>query len=403
MQRQQELVSGFSKGFDIRYHGSYDRRHTSENLPLNIGTKTELWNKVTKEVKEGRYAGPFEWPPCPNYIQSPLGLVPKSGGKTRFIFHLSYDFGKDQSQLSINALTPQELCTVKYNDLEHAVQNCLNLLKSEESPVVLAFSKTDVSSAFHLVPVLVFQRCLLIMMAIHPITKVKWYFVDKCLPFGSSRSCKIFQMFSDALAFAIKYRLTQRQICRNPALTNYLDDFLFIALRIAICNQMLKQFLQMCQYIGCPMSEDKTDWASPVITFLGTLLDGRRKLLSIPIEKIIKAGNLLQYAIDKKKVTIKFVQQLTGMLNFLHKCVVPGRAFMRGMYSKLKIRDNKGQLLKQHHHMYLNGAFVVDCRVWLTFLMNAQNAQLCRHFRDFDNSIAPQVLQFYSDASLNQN
>ena len=68
------------------------------------------------------------------------------------------------------------------------------------------------------------------------------------------------------------------------------------------------------------------------MVFLGTLLDGQQKLIAIPIEKIIKDINLLQWAINKKKVNIKFVQQLTGTLNFLNKAIVPGRAFTRGMY-----------------------------------------------------------------------
>ena len=62
-QRITTLVNGFSKGFDIRYRGPMKRRNLSSKLPFRIGSKTELWNKVMKEVKEHRYAGPFECPP----------------------------------------------------------------------------------------------------------------------------------------------------------------------------------------------------------------------------------------------------------------------------------------------------------------------------------------------------
>ena len=63
----------------------------ARNLKLNVGSKTELWNKVMKEVKEKRYAGPYHKIPFEYYIQSPIGLVPKDHGKsTRLIFHLSY-------------------------------------------------------------------------------------------------------------------------------------------------------------------------------------------------------------------------------------------------------------------------------------------------------------------------
>ena len=45
--------------------------------------------QIDEEVKVGRVAGPFAEIPFENYIQSPIGLVPKSGGdQTRLIFHL---------------------------------------------------------------------------------------------------------------------------------------------------------------------------------------------------------------------------------------------------------------------------------------------------------------------------
>ena len=86
------LVEGFRNGFSLQYQGVRDNiKHTAPNLPLTVGTETDLWNKVMKEVKLKRYAGPFKKPPFENFIHSPSGLVEKDGGKdTRLIFHLSY-------------------------------------------------------------------------------------------------------------------------------------------------------------------------------------------------------------------------------------------------------------------------------------------------------------------------
>ena len=100
------LIEGFTKGFSIGYDGEQDRQDLADNLPLNgLGTKVDLWNKVMKEVGLGRYAGPYQRQNLPfkNFIQSPIGLVPKAGGQTRLIFHLSYDFHFHQS---VNANTP---------------------------------------------------------------------------------------------------------------------------------------------------------------------------------------------------------------------------------------------------------------------------------------------------------
>ena len=118
------IVNGFRNGFDIEYHGPWQRRDTSRNIPFQVGVgdKFEMWNKIMKEVKEGRYAGPYKDIPYKNcYVQSPIGLVPKAGNKTRLIFHLSYDF-KQSGLLSINAYTPMKYCTVQYNDLDQAIK-----------------------------------------------------------------------------------------------------------------------------------------------------------------------------------------------------------------------------------------------------------------------------------------
>ena len=44
---------------------------------------------------------------------------------------------------------------------------------------------------------------LLVMKAKHPKTGKIYYFVDKCLPFGSSISCAIFQAFSNAISHIV--------------------------------------------------------------------------------------------------------------------------------------------------------------------------------------------------------
>ena len=120
------LLKGFKRGFDLQYDGPWDRQDYSNNIPFReVGDKWDMWSKLMKEVELGRVAGPFNEIPFENFVQSPIGLVPKSGGKTRLIFHLSYDF---KTHKSINHYIPKELTSVRYPDLDHAVNNCLKLL-----------------------------------------------------------------------------------------------------------------------------------------------------------------------------------------------------------------------------------------------------------------------------------
>ena len=109
----------------------------------------------------------------------------------------------------------------------------------------------------------------------------KWmYFVDKCLPFGASISCALFQKFSDALCYLIEVKVNMPK-----RITYYLDDFLFIAKTLVKCNFMITQFLTLCSEVGVPIAVEKTEWVTEIIIFLGILLDGCSHTLSIPIKK----------------------------------------------------------------------------------------------------------------------
>ena len=191
MKKTEELIEGFTNGFDLGYRGTKQRCDYAENIPLRIGSKTELWNKIMKEVELGRYAGLYDEVPYENFIQSPVGLVPKAGkNKTRLIFHLSYEFG---DRGSVNSTTPKDICTVKYRDLDHAVKCCLDVLNQQKpgknGKKTVRFSKSDLTSAFRILPMKTSHHCWLDLMAEDPLMGKKQFFVDKCLQFGASISC----------------------------------------------------------------------------------------------------------------------------------------------------------------------------------------------------------------------
>ena len=102
--------------------------------------------------------------------------------------------------------------------------------------------------------------------------------MDKCLPFGASISCALFQEFSDASCHIVVTKTNSREL-----IMNYLDDYLFLALTIMRCKYLIKVFLKICQQVGMPIAAEKTEWATELIIFLGILLDGRNLRLAIPL------------------------------------------------------------------------------------------------------------------------
>ena len=190
-------------------------------------------------------------------------------------------------------------------------------------------------------------------------------------------------------------------------LTNYLDDFLLIALTKFFCDWLINEFLHLCKLLGVPVALEKTEWGMSIITFLGILLDGRFQKLGIPEEKRIRTINELQLMLDRKKAMVRELQQLTGLLNFLCRAVHTGWAFTCRMYAKFSYeaksdaiygKDDTIKKLKPYHHVRLDQEFKEDCRVWLTFLTNKMLA-VSRPFIDLQNVLDAEVLDLYTDAA----
>ena len=93
---------------------------------------------------------------------------------------------------------------------------------------------------------------------------------------------------------------------------------------------------------------------------------------------------------DSEAATLEY---LSGFLNFLCRCVVPGRAFTRQIYSLI---DPK---LKQHHHVNITGELIMHLRVWKQFL--AHPTVFCCPFSDFSSEVNANDINLSTDASKN--
>ena len=207
------------------------------------------------------------------------------------------------------------------------------------------------------------------------------------MPFGAAINCSHFQWFSNAIAHLVKFR-TKRD------LVNYLDDFLFAALMRLICNRQLQTFLDICSKVKFPVSMEKTHWVTNLITFLGFLIDTMRQLVMVPIEKLNKAKEMITKMMESKhsKATVLQIQKVAGFLNFLCRCVIPGRAFTRRLYA-LTANSN----LKQHHHVRLSQEVKLDLKMWLEFLEHP--SVYARPFLDYAKTLVTEQIDWYTDSS----
>lgn len=173
---------------------------------------------------------------------------------------------------------------------------------------------------------------------------------------------------SNAIAHIVTTRNRQRL---NP----YLDDFLFCNNGRKKCNSDLQGFLMVSEEINFPVSSDKTVYVTQLIDFLGMLIDTVRRVLLINLDKRDKAITQIGRFPRAKKVKMHDLQRLTGLLNFLCRTVVPGRAFTRKFYHAMVG-------LKQHHHIRVGRELRKDLLVWKSFLADNQ-VSIARPFLDF--------------------
>ena len=117
--------------------------------------------------------------------------------------------------------------------------------------------------------------------------------------------------------------------------------------------------------------------------------------MCIPIEKIRKAIDLINNLLSKKtrKAKVLEIQKLCGYLNFLCRCIVPGRVFLRHLY--VSVSSDK---LKQHHHVNITEENRLDLLVWRAFL--TQPESVSRPFMDA-NVFTALDIDMFSDASRN--
>ena len=362
------IISGFSQGFRI----CCDASSISPIFPPNHNSVVQnpaiVLKMLEKEKSKNRIAGPFCSPPFPNFIVSPLGLVPKKEkGCYRMIHDLS--FPKNNS---VNSSIDKELTSVHYESLDHVI----SLIKKFGQFSLIG--KTDIEEAFRLLPIHPQDYHLLGFQF-----NSKFYY-DRCLPMGCAIAPKSFERFSYALQWVMQTKFEARGI------SHILDDFIFIGPgNTTECLGNLTTFLDICQQMNIPIKHSKTVLPARIVTVHGVELDTNLMEARLPADKVSTLHDLLVSMSKKKKCTLKEIQSLVGYLNFACKVKVPGRVFKRRI-SRLTVGVEK-----HYHHIRLNKDFRQDVAMWLEFLVQYNGRSM---FLD-DMWNLSSKLEFQSDAS----
>jgi hypothetical protein len=132
---------------------------------------------------------------------------------------------------------------------------------------------------------------------------------------------------------------------------------------------------QVVKIHGMLLSETTT-----TLTFAGIELDSIKSEARLPSAKIAKCVETIEAFLKRKKVQLRELQYLIGLLNFATSVITPGTAFLRRFY------DLTQGVTNPHHFIRLRSEAKADLRVWLAFLSSFNGVYFFRN-EIWENSI----------------
>ena len=362
------LPTGFRIGFDYNRHSC--KAVGSNHLSVMKNPRV-VQEYIANECAEGRLIGPLHSLLHPQVHSSPFGVFPKSEpGKWHLILDLSFP-----EETSVNAGISKELSTLAYVSLDEVVDTILTLGAG------CLLTKIDIRSAYRLIPVHPQDRYLLGM---------KWQgalYVDCVLPFGLRSAPKIFNAVADALQWIL---------CRQGIdhIFHYLDDYLCVQpppKTEAFIPDSLHIMVEVCKDLGVPLAMDKVEGPKSCLTFLGIEIDTDQLQMRLPVKKLKKVKEEVQYWLCRRKACKKReLQSLCGLLQHACKVVRPGRIFLRRLIETMESARHSD------HWVRLNSSFRSDLLWWDAFLSEWNRVAML-----WAKSIANLRFRMTSDASGN--
>lgn len=126
----------------------------------------------------------------------------------------------------------------------------------------------------------------------------------------------------------------------------------------------MESFRKLCSQLGVPLAEDKTIGPVTLITFLGLEIDTILMLVKIPQDKLQKLKDQLIPLMSKKRIAIKELESLAGLMAFCSRDIVSARAFIRRLYDLIASVKNA----KPYYTVRINNEVKSDAEMWLQFL-----------------------------------
>lgn len=159
----------------------------------------------------------------------------------------------------------------------------------------------------------------------------------------------LFELFSSFLEWVIRYETASR--CIIP----YLDNFLFFSPGgSGHCSFLLDTFSFFMSKFGVPLSMEKTEGPTTVLSFLGIEIDSIRMVFRLLKDKLKKLLDMVEGFCAARRVTLRQMQSLLRLLVFACRIMPMGRVFSRRL--SLAMRG----VPCPEHHIHLTRSLKAD-------------------------------------------
>ena len=294
------------RGYKIDFHTTSWQKHVpkttavGKNLPL-------MQQEITKLVEKGAIT-PVH--PTPTGFYSRLFLVPKKGDSFRPVIDLSH----------LN----------KFIANEHFQMENLTYIKHLLN-VNEYMAKLDLKDAY-------------LTVGVHPESQKFLRFVwlgqtyqFLALPFGLNTAPRI---FTKLLKPVVAYLRT-----RNIRLLIYLDDILIIGSSVQILREHTALVIELLQNLGFIINYEKSLLTpTPVLEFLGFLINSKTMKFYLPQTKVAKVLDLCKSLLKENPISLHLLAQLQGFLESFRPAVWLAPLHFRHLQSCLiqQVALNKG-------------------------------------------------------------
>jgi ribonuclease HI len=338
-----EIIQFLTFGWPINYTACSIPKCKGTNHKGAIQFEAAIDKYLAQELEWGATIGPFTSNPLVGeLVISPLNSVPKKDSTDRrVILDLSFPRGR-----SVNDGIPKgeyqgeeiELSYPKVDDLAEQIKDI---------GLGCKLYKRDLKKAYRQIPIDPGDVHFL---------GYSWkgnIFIDRNAPMGLRTSALMCQRMTSAVAY----------LHRQSGYTciNYVDDLAGVALPDE-AFQAFKNLGQIIMQTGLIEASEKACKPSTKMIFLGIEFDTEKMQCRIPETKLIEVKKLVASWDGKKCAKKVELQSLIGSLQFVAKCVRPGRVFIGRMLQILST------LKCQHHKFKIKSEFRKDLSWWRRFL-----------------------------------